>query len=246
MNTTTEPQKAPPTCDCREVNRPGCCRGGHRPGKHAAPTRGPAYTRSHELPPTGHRYRGWRWGYLRALRAALTAGDLSREAHAAMLAILDHSDGRGKDCWPSLDTLGDDLGGLAARTVGTHVAELRAGGWVAVKHRHTITADGIQGRSNLYRPLLPAGAVLLGQPKPTPAPTPTPGQAKRRTPAPVPPAVPDEVGPAVELVARWVAALETMAADEVAKLAAERLPVLLAGLRGRRLAIALADAEGPP
>ena len=244
MSTTYEPQKAPPRCDCREVGRPGCCRGGHRPGKHTAPARGPAYTRSHELPAIGHRHRRWRWDAGQALSAAVKARELSREARAAMLAILDHSDGRGRDCWPSLDTLGDDLGGLAARTVGTHLAELRAKGWVAVKHRHRITANGIQGRSNLYRPMMPAGAALSARPSPSPA------RAERRAPTPVAPAVLDEVGPAVELVARWVAALDTMSADEVATLAAKHLPANVAGRPGqartRSLAVALAAAEGPP
>jgi hypothetical protein len=161
-----------------------------------------------------------------------------------MLAILDHSDGRGRDCWPSLDTLGDDLGGLAARTVGTHLAELRSKGWVAVKHRHRITANGIQGRSNLYRPMTPADAAMAGAPQPRPA------RNERRHPTPV--AVPpvDEVGPAVELVARWVAALDAMSADEVATLAAKHLPAIVAGRPGqartRSLAVALAAAEGPP
>ena len=41
-----------------------------------------------------------------------------------MLAILDHSDGRGRECWPSLNTLGNELGGLAARTVGATAAQL--------------------------------------------------------------------------------------------------------------------------
>jgi hypothetical protein len=60
----------------------------------------------------------------------------------------------------------------------------------------------------------------------------------------------DEVGPAVELVARWVAALDTMSADEVATLAAKHLPAIVAGRPGqartRSLAVALAAAEGPP
>ena len=160
-----------------------------------------------------------------------------------MLAILDHSDGRGRDCWPSLDTLGDELGGLSARTVGRHLAELRSEGWLAVKHRHRITADGIQGRSNLYRPMTPSDAAMAGAPQPRPA------RTERRHPAPEPPPV-DEVGPAVELVARWVAALDAMSADEVATLAAKHLPAIVAGrpgaIRLRSLAVALADAEGPP
>jgi hypothetical protein len=161
-----------------------------------------------------------------------------------MLAILDHSDGRGRDCWPSLDTLGAELGGLAARTVGTHLAELRSTGWVAVKHRHRITADGIQGRSNLYRPMTPADAAMAA------APQPRPHRDERRHPTPAPSPVVDEVGPAVELVARWVAALDAMSADEVARLAAEHLPAIVAKRAGmartRSLAVALADAEGPP
>ena len=242
MSTTTEHEKPPPRCDCRTVGRLGCCRGGHRHGKHTAPARGPAYDRSHELPAVAHRHRNWRWRAIRALRHALETGRLSREAHAAMLAILDHSDGRGRDCWPSLDTLGDELGGLSARTVGRHLAELRAEGWLAVKHRHRITPDGIQGRSNLYRPMTPSDAAMAGAPRP-------PSRTERRTPAPPPPVV-DEVGPAVELVARWVAALDAMSADEVDALAAEHLPALVAkrpgAIRLRSLAVALADAEGPP
>ena len=243
MSTTEPTEKRPPRCDCRTVGRPGCCRGGHRHGKHTAPARGPAYTRSHELPPVAHRHRNWRWRCTRALREALETGKLSREAHAAMLAILDHSDGRGRDCWPSLDTLGDELGGLSARTVGRHLAALRAEGWLAVKHRHRITADGIQGRSNLYRPMTPADAAMAGAPRPRPT------RDERRNPPPPAPVV-DEVGPAVELVARWVAALEAMTPDEVATLAAKHLPAIVAGRPGvartSALAVRLADAEGPP
>jgi hypothetical protein len=161
-----------------------------------------------------------------------------------MLAILDHSDGRGRDCWPSLDTLGDELGGLSARTVGRHLAELRAEGWLAVKHRHRITADGIQGRSNLYRPMTPSDAAMAGAPRPRPT------RDERRTPAPAPSPVVDEVGPAAELVARWVSALDAMSADEVATLAAKHLPAIVAGRPGvartSALAVRLADAEGPP
>jgi hypothetical protein len=244
MNLTDTPQKPPPRCDCRQVGRPGCCRGGHRPGKHQAPTRGPAYTRSLELPQIGHRHRRWRWDATRALRAAVEARELSREAHATMLALLDHSDGRGQDCWPSLGTLGDELGGLAARTVGTHMAELKAKGWVAVKHRHRITANGIQGRSNLYRPLMPADAALAGRPAPTAA------RAERRHPRAEGSPVLDEVAPAAELIARWVAALEAMATTEVDTLAAKHLPALVAKRPGQArtssLAVALANAEGPP
>ena len=239
MNTTEKP---PQRCDCRTVDRPGCCRGGYRHGKHQPPARGPQYVRSRELPPVAHRHRNWRWRATRALRDALEAGRLSREAHAAMLAILDHSDGRGRDCWPSLETLGDELGGLAARTVGTHLAELRAKGWLAVKHRHRITAEGIQGRSNLYRPMTPADAAMAGAPRP-------PTRDERRNPTPPLPVV-DEMAPAVELVARWVAALEAMTPDEVATLAAKHLPAIVAVRPGvartSALAVRLADAEGPP
>ena len=244
MSTTETTEKPPPRCDCRTVGRPGCCRGGHRHGKHTAPARGPQYDRSRELPPVAHRHRNWRWRATRALRDALEAGRLSREAHATMLAILDHSDGRGRDCWPSLDTLGAELGGLAARTVATHLAELRSTGWVAVKHRHRITADGIQGRSNLYRPMTPADAAMAGAPQPRPA------RNERRHPTPEPSPPVDEVGPAVELVARWVAALDAMGADEVARLAAKHLPAIVAGRPGvartQSLAHHMAAAEGPP
>ena len=244
MSTTEPTEKRPPRCDCRTVGRPGSCRGGHRHGKHTAPARGPQYDRSRELPPVAHRHRNWRWRATRALRDALEAGRLSREAHATMLAILDHSDGRGRDCWPSLDTLGAELGGLAARTVATHLAELRSTGWVAVKHRHRITADGIQGRSNLYRPMTPADAAMAGAPQPRPA------RNERRHPTPEPSPPVDEVGPAVELVARWVAALDAMGADEVARLAAKHLPAIVAGRPGvartQSLAHHMAAAEGPP
>ena len=90
MSTTEPTEKRPPRCDRRTVARPGCCRGGHRHGKHTAPARGPQYDRSRELPPVAHRHRNWRWRATRALRDALEAGRLSREAHATMLAILDH------------------------------------------------------------------------------------------------------------------------------------------------------------
>ena len=244
MSTTEPTGKPPPRCDCRTVGRPGCCRGGHRHGKHQPPTTGPTYTRSRELPQIGNRRKDWRWRCNKALRAAVIAGELSREAHATMVAILDHSNGRGKDCWPSLDTLGDDLGGLAARTVSSHVAELRAAGWLGVKHRHRITANGIKGRSNLYRPLTPAGAAMAPSPRPPPSRT----EPRRPTPEPSPEL--DEIGPAGELVARWVAAIEAMSADDVATLAAKHLPALVAGRPGqartRSLAVALADTEGPP
>lgn len=245
MNITTEHQKAPPRCDCREVGRTGCCRGGHRHGKHQAPARGPAYTRSHELPQVGHRHRRWRWDAIRALRAAVEARELSRGAHCTMHAVLEHSDGRGKDCWPSLETLGVELGGLSARTVGTYIAELKAKGWLAVKHRHRITPNGIQGRSNIYRPLLPADPAPASRQTPS-----TPARAERRHPTPEAPDGLDEVQPAAELVARWVAALAAMATAEVDTLAAKHLPALVAKRPGqartRSLAVALANAEGPP
>ncbi len=248
MSTTETTEKPPPRCDCRTVGRPGCCRGGHRHGKHNAPARGPQYTRSHELPAVPHRHRNWRWRAQRALRAALEAEQLTREAHAAMLAILDHSDGRGRECWPSLNTLGNELGGLAARTVGAHVAELKAKGWVAVKHRHRITADGIQGRSNLYLPMVPTEAAMMPAPNPRAGATTDAPERRRARPQPSPELA--EVAPAAELVARWVSALDAMSADEVATLAAKHLPAIVAGRPGvartSALAVRLADAEGPP
>lgn len=246
--TETLTNKPPPGCDCRKTGRQGCCRGGHRHGKHTAPARGPDYVRSLELPQVGYRHRNWRWNCRNALRAALEAGDLSREAHATMDALLDHSDGRGKDCWPGQEKLGYELGGLAERTVCGHIAELKAKGWVAVKHRHRITADGIKGRSNIYRPLMPTDAALAGAPPPGSTRAASDGGERRRArPAPSPEL--EEAAPAVELVARWVAALDAMTADETNRLAAKHLPAIVANrpghIRTQSLASRLA-AEGPP
>ena len=91
--------------------------------------------------------------------------------------------------------------------------------------------------------MTPADAAMAGAPRPRPT------RDERRNPPPPAPVV-DEVGPAVELVARWVAALEAMTPDEVATLAAKHLPAIVAGRPGvartQSLAHHMAAAEGPP
>lgn len=217
---------------------------GTPPRQTRSPRLRPYLPRSYELPEVAAPHRNWRWRCTRAFREALETGKISREAHAAIFAILDHSDGRGKDCWPGLETLGTELGGIAERTVCRHLAELRAKGWLAVKHRHRITADGIKGRSNIYRPLPPGDAAMAGAPQPQQA------RNERRHPSPAPSPVPAEVGSALEVIARWVAALEAMTPDQVATLAAKHLPGIVAKRPGhartQSLAYALAQAEGPP
>ena len=92
--------------------------------------------------------------------------------------------------------------------------------------------------------MTPSDAAMAGAPRPRPT------RDERRTPAPAPSPVVDEVGPAAELVARWVSALDAMSADEVATLAAKHLPAIVAGRPGvartQSLAHHLAAAEGPP
>ena len=141
------------SCDCRKVGRLGCCNGGNRLS-HPKVKVTTNYERSRTLPNVGHRKRSFIRAYREALSEAVAQGSLSRRAEEVALVLVKHSDACGKAVWPAHKRMGEKRK-ISTRSVGRQIRELKAKGWVAVKHRFRPTSDGIKGRSNVYLLMIP-------------------------------------------------------------------------------------------
>lgn len=132
-------------------------RGGNRlPEGHEARGRPPAYDRVRSFGPDPERRdRRQRERSRRAAELAAERGELPRILHRAVIRLLEYGDDRCSPVWPSLTTIGRDIGGYDQRTAGRWMAELVTLGWVERVHRYRFRDGHIEGDSNLWRVIIP-------------------------------------------------------------------------------------------